>query len=638
MKGTEKKSILLYILQILEDFSDKNHTLTQKQIAEKLGNKGYYKINVKTVANNLLCLKDFGYNIHGIGEYCEGKPMERGKIWLEKGISDERLSWLIDSVKYNVFVDNKTKKELINNIISLGSKTFKESHKAATIVDGGKIFEVEGQSIFEQLRVINEACSGNNKYQIKFKYGKMAVTGSKVFYQEEKIVTVSPYWVVVQRGNTYLIGYNHNENKIWHFRVDKMKDVEMTSDYAKHKNDTELKGIDVGDYVLEHPLMFSGDLVTVELKIKKDFIGAIYETFGANFSMQEDDADTLKISRLLCGDLDMFYWAIQFGDIVEVIKPIKLRDKIREQIEGMSFKYKSTDGDGYSEAIRTAERNGTLDLRGIDLTNKTEHQKLKNVKRLYLSNNKIDNIDFVKNMPNLTEIRLEYNNVTDITPLRQLKHLYSVHLINVPIKSLDDLENLPIVALRVDLENADLNAIIKMKRLERLSISDKCSLNSTLNWGNLDKNAIRLDIFDRDVEKVSRNENYQGGINGQYPFNILKKCFGVDKEIVGELDEIAKDVSKMLDMLSPKEKQCAEYIFINMLSNETIREKMGLGDHEFFKLKESLNEKMYHPYFNGHLKKYVKEEDLSQNKKTTATERDDIIEKLRKRGFVVKKV
>ena len=64
-----------------------------------------------------------------------------------------------------------------------------------------------------------------------------------LFYQEEKIVTVSPYWVVVQRGNTYLIGYNHNENKIWHFRVDKMKDVEMTSDYAKHKNDTELKGI-----------------------------------------------------------------------------------------------------------------------------------------------------------------------------------------------------------------------------------------------------------------------------------------------------------------------------------------------------------------------------------------------------------
>lgn len=631
-----KKWQMFYVLKVLEDYSDEKHTLTQLKIVEILKRKGH-EIDKKSVARNLLYLKDFGYNICGLDLNIDGKLKERGKIWLKKDISDEHLSWFIDSVKYNVFVDNKTKKELINNIVSLGSKSFKENHNAAAIVDGGNMFEIEGQSIFKQLKVINEACTGNKKCQIKFKYSKTAVTGRKVCCGKEKDVTVSPYWVVVQRGNTYLIGYNHNEKKIWHFRVDKMKDVEKTEDYAKPKGDTELKGVDVGNYVLEHPLMFSGNYVTAELKVKKDFIGTVHETFGANFLTKEDGEENLIVYNLRCGELDLFYWAIQYGDMVEVVKPLTLRDKIRTQIEGIRLKYQSTDSDRYSEAIRTAERTRCLDLRGIDLTGKTEYKKLKNVRSLFLSNNKISNIDFVENMPKLTEIRLENNDVTDLTPLMQLKKLYAVKLINVPVKSIEALEELPIVSLRVDLNDADLNAVGKMKNLERLSISEKCYLNSDLNWGKLDKKNIKVDIFGRKEKKINRNENYKSGINGQYPFNVLKKCFGVNKEIVGAADEIARGVSKMFDMLSLKEKQCAEYTYISMLSNETIREKMGLSDHEFFRLEDSLNEKIYHPYFNEHLKKYVREENASENKSLTTKERDEIIEKLSKMGFVVKK-
>ena len=91
---------------------------------------------------------DFGYKIHGIepelDEDGNELPMKRGAIWLEREISDEKLSWLINSIKYNAFMDQEQKKEFMHSIISLGSKTFREKNNAKTMVDGGRIFHDGG--------------------------------------------------------------------------------------------------------------------------------------------------------------------------------------------------------------------------------------------------------------------------------------------------------------------------------------------------------------------------------------------------------------------------------------------------------------------------------------------------------------
>jgi hypothetical protein len=62
----------------------------------------------------------------------------------------------------------------------------------------------------------------------------------------------------------------------------------------------------------------------------------------------------------------------------------------------MSFDYKVREEDKYFLTIKRAIRTKELDLSGIDLKGKTEHHGLRQVEKVYLSNNNIDNVDFLK--------------------------------------------------------------------------------------------------------------------------------------------------------------------------------------------------------------------------------------------------
>ena len=99
-----KKMQLLYVLWVLENFSDEYHTLKQDDIVKILADRGY-DAERKSIARDLKLLLDFGYKIHGIEPELDDDgnelPMKRGAIWLEREFSDEKLSWLMNSIKYN---------------------------------------------------------------------------------------------------------------------------------------------------------------------------------------------------------------------------------------------------------------------------------------------------------------------------------------------------------------------------------------------------------------------------------------------------------------------------------------------------------------------------------------------------------
>lgn len=334
---------LLYVLWVLENFSDENNVLKQEDIVEILRKKGY-RAERKSVARDLKLLLDFGYKIHGIEPELDKDgnelPLKRGKIWLEREFTDDQLSLLLNSATYNVFVDKDKKEKLLDNIISLGSATFKANHSAKTILNGGRIYQVEGATLLNQLRVIESAIDQEKK--LRFKYGKLKRDANKFVYEQSKEYVVSPYWIVVQKGNTYLVCYNHVEDKIWNFRVDKMKDVEVIKSYALPRSETKLKGVDVGEYVGRHPLMFTDEAINIKLKVNKNYVGHVLDTFGEVSPLSEDEDNI--ILGIYAGEIDAFYWAVQFGGFVEVLNPQNLRDKIRHHIEGMVFNYQRGDG------------------------------------------------------------------------------------------------------------------------------------------------------------------------------------------------------------------------------------------------------------------------------------------------------
>ena len=62
-----KKMIIINILDILKRYTDENHRLSQKQIADILKKEYNVKVERKTIKRNIMNLIDFGYEI----EYTE---------------------------------------------------------------------------------------------------------------------------------------------------------------------------------------------------------------------------------------------------------------------------------------------------------------------------------------------------------------------------------------------------------------------------------------------------------------------------------------------------------------------------------------------------------------------------------------
>ena len=57
-----KKIVILYILKILWDHTDANHTMTQQQIADKLLSEYGIEVNRATIKRNLSDLMEAGYS------------------------------------------------------------------------------------------------------------------------------------------------------------------------------------------------------------------------------------------------------------------------------------------------------------------------------------------------------------------------------------------------------------------------------------------------------------------------------------------------------------------------------------------------------------------------------------------------
>ena len=110
-----KKLALLRMLQIYEEYTDCDHTLTQEEMSKKLENEYGISIDRKTISRNISLLREAGYEIE------QGKV---GTYLSERAFADAEIRTLIDSVLSSKYIPSKYSKDLIDKLCALTSKHF----------------------------------------------------------------------------------------------------------------------------------------------------------------------------------------------------------------------------------------------------------------------------------------------------------------------------------------------------------------------------------------------------------------------------------------------------------------------------------------------------------------------------------
>lgn len=143
----------------------------------------------------------------------------------------------------------------------------------------------------------------------------------------------------------YLIGNYDKYDDISHYRLDRMTCVEMLPERVKPKDQVVglSQGWNLAKHMTEHIYMFSGESVMISTLVDKAMVSELIDWFGKDFKMQER-RDGQMLVRLKCNEQAFFYWALQYGQYVEVLEPAALRSRIAETVSKMNEKYHGNGG------------------------------------------------------------------------------------------------------------------------------------------------------------------------------------------------------------------------------------------------------------------------------------------------------
>jgi len=320
-----KKMLNMLILEILKEYSDEEHRLTQREIIRLLQLNYGMECDRRSVKNNILCLKELGYEI----------SMDDGYYLMEREFEDAELRMLIDAVLFSKHMTVNQARTLIEKLKKQSNRYFQA--KVSHVCNLPDLQHGDNAQLLYVLDAINDAISEGRK--ISFIYNDYG-TDFKLHPRRDEAYIVSPYQMVANHGFYYLIGSYDKYDDISHYRLDRMTGVKLLEE--KVKDQRRIRGLEHGlnlpKHMAEHIYMFGGDSTRVQLLVEKSVMNELVDWFGRDFQVADNGNDYLTVSLTINEDA-MFYWALQYGQCVEVLKPQGLRDRIAEAVSEMSKRY-----------------------------------------------------------------------------------------------------------------------------------------------------------------------------------------------------------------------------------------------------------------------------------------------------------
>jgi len=329
MEGLEpKKLALIRIWQILKEYSDYDHPLTQDYIAAHLENDYGIIIERKAISRNISLLKEADIEIESrrAGSYIDCREFE-----------DSELRMLIDGVLSSKHITAKHSKDLIERLCGLSNKYFKSHIKNIYSVNDWS--KTDNQALFYNIELIDTAIETG---KLSYDYNKYGADKKlhKSSYQE-----VSPYQMILHNQRYYLMAYSEYWGNMVFHRLDHITNMSISKTPAVPIRSVAgyESGIDYKRFSSAMPYMYSDEPERIEFIADACIIDQIIDSFGCDtqISKRGDGRVTVTVKA---SPIAMEHWAMQYINYVEITKPDTLRQKIKITIEKSFEKYNNKNG------------------------------------------------------------------------------------------------------------------------------------------------------------------------------------------------------------------------------------------------------------------------------------------------------
>lgn len=324
-KSENQKLKLTALTNILLRLSDEKHQLTMSEILSNLEKEGI-SAERKSIYNDLRTLEEQGMDI---------VQASKGKYYVaSRNYELAELKVLVDVVQASNFLTEKKSNELIKKLENETSVyEAKNLHRNVYITNRSK---TGNESVLYNVDNIYNAIADNKK--IGFKYCEWNLKRELVPKKNGEEYVVSPWYLIWDDENYYLIGYDEEADIAKYYRVDKMKEISI-KECARTGND-KMKDMDVAAFCKSTFGMYDGEDRKVYIKLPNKLVGVVLDRFGKDVTIKPIDNENFeaRVDAKVSGQF--FGWVVGLGKEVEIIGPEDVRKEFKAYIADVYGKYK----------------------------------------------------------------------------------------------------------------------------------------------------------------------------------------------------------------------------------------------------------------------------------------------------------
>lgn len=318
-KGPNQKTKLLRLYQFLLRQTDEEHPASVAQIMEELAR---YDISAerKSIYNDLEALQLFGLDI----QYRKNKPA--GWFVGERDFQLPEVKLLMDAVQSSRFITQKKSDALIRKLEGLASVHQARQLQRQVYVSGR--IKVMNESIYYNVDKLHAAIA--EQRSISFKYFDLDIQRRKVFRREGKRYAVSPYGLIWNSENYYLVAFDHVNRDMRHYRVDKMAEITLT---CLGRQGTELyPDFQLAQYGQKHFGMYSGVEMKVTLRGRRSMAGIVWDRFGQDIILAPDGDDHFTVTLPVVLSPQFFGWLFALDGGITIAAPAAAAEEYRRRL------------------------------------------------------------------------------------------------------------------------------------------------------------------------------------------------------------------------------------------------------------------------------------------------------------------
>jgi len=316
---TDAKLRPIYLINILKERTDEDHYLTTSQLCSILKNEYGIETHRTTIKSDIEMLQQAGIGIQAV------RSTQNQYNFIEREFDIAELKLLIDAVQSAKFMTKTKSDQLVAKLTALAGINKARELKRNLVIDGR--YKMENEQILVIVDAINDAI--NQRRKIRFQKVEYNVKKERLLHHGGEQYTFSPYSLVWDGDNYYVVGYSDKYQSVGSHRVDRIyQRPEILSEAAVPAP----VGFDVNKYINTMFRMYNAPRREVELVCDNGVMDAIIDRFGPDVETYACDQQNFRVITEVAVGTVFFNWVFGFGGLVKIKAPEDVKNQYRDQV------------------------------------------------------------------------------------------------------------------------------------------------------------------------------------------------------------------------------------------------------------------------------------------------------------------